>query len=118
MENKTYDGACHCGKIRYRVTTDLAHVMQCNCSICSKRGYLLTFVTPEQFKQLSGQDSVRDYQFNKHIIHHYFCTTCGVGSYAQGAAQDGKKMYAINVRCLDDVDPSTLNITQFDGKKL
>ena len=47
-----------------------------------------------------------------------FCSTCGVRSFARGAGEDGVDMYAINVRCLDDVDPATLAIHNFDGKSL
>ncbi len=63
---KTYTGGCHCGRVRYEVTTDLAMVMECNCSHCSKRGLLLTFVTPDKFTAVAGDDGLKDYQFNKH----------------------------------------------------
>ncbi len=115
-EAKKHTGGCHCGKVRYEVTTDLATVIQCNCSICSKRAHLLTFVPKDQFKAISGEGSLTDYQFNKHHIHHLFCSACGVGSYATGTNPEGKAMVAINVRCLDDVDIGTLSPIAFDGK--
>lgn len=115
-ESKTYVGSCHCGKVRYEATTDLAQVLQCNCSICSRAGYLLTFVPEDQFKLLAGEDSLSDYQFHKHHIHHVFCTTCGIRSFAKGVGRGGQPMRMLNVRCLDGVDPSTLTITPFDGK--
>lgn len=115
-EAKTYDGSCHCKKVRYQVDTDLAQVIQCNCSICSRTGALLTFVQPEQFRLLSGKDDQTDYQFNTKNVHHLFCSTCGIRSYGHGTSPDGKAMYAINVRCLDGVEPAQLKITQVDGK--
>lgn len=114
----TYTGGCHCGKVRYEVELKLDRVMACNCSICSKKATLLSFVPSEQFKLLSGEDALSDYQFNKKNIHHLFCKTCGVQSFAKGTGPDGKPMRAINVRCLDGVDPSTLNVGHFDGKSL
>ncbi len=117
-ETKTYSGGCHCGKVRYEVTTDLAKVLQCNCSICAKKGHLLSFVGVDQFKAVSGESALSDYQFNKKNIHHLFCSTCGISSYANGTGPGGAKMVAINVRCLDDLDVSTLTLTPFDGKKL
>jgi hypothetical protein len=116
-EKKTYSGGCHCGKVRYEVTTELAKLLSCNCSICSKKGHLLTFVGEDAFKLLSGDGAVTDYQFNKHNVHHLFCSTCGIGSYGFGTGKNGQKMYSINARCLDDVDLSTLEVTQVDGKK-
>ena len=115
---KPRQGGCHCGKVRYEVETDLARIMQCNCSICSKKGLLLTFVTPDKFKLISGEDDLRDYQFNKHIIHHLSCSNCSVESFGRGMAPGGKAMVAINVRCLDDIDAAALTTTPFNGKAL
>ena len=115
-EAKRYEGGCHCGKVRYEVTTDLGKVISCNCSICMKRGSLLTFVPAAQFKLLSGEQELTDYQFNKMHIHHLFCSTCGIGSFATGAGPKGDKMFAVNVRCLEGVDPASLTPTPYDGR--
>lgn len=115
-ETKTYTGGCHCGKVRYEVESDLGMVLQCNCSICSKKGSLLTFVPESAMRVISGENEQADYQFNKHIIHHLFCKTCGIASYAHGKGPDGRPMVAINVRCLEGVDVTTLKLTPFDGK--
>ena len=117
-EARTYTGGCHCGKVRYEVETALTPVLDCNCSICQKRGALWTYVEPPAFKLLSGEGELTDYQFNKHNIHHLFCSTCGVRSFGRGKGPDGKEMVAINVRCLDGVDPASLKITPFDGKNM
>ena len=115
-EARRYSGGCHCGRVRYEVTTDLAQVISCNCSICTKRGLLPTFVTPQQFTLLSGEEGLVDYQFGSKNIHHLFCPVCGVGSFARGTGPDGTEMVAVNVRCLDDIDLSALTLTPFDGK--
>ena len=115
-EKKSYQGGCHCGKVRYQVNTDLASVLECNCSICSRRGHWLNFVPAADFQLLKGQDALTDYLFNKHIIHHTFCSTCGVGSFARGKKPDGSDMVAINVRCLDDIDLASVKTMKFDGK--
>lgn len=118
-EPKQYEGGCHCGAVRYRVTTDLsARVVACNCSMCGRAGSLLSFVPEEAFELLQGQDSLSDYQFAKKRIHHLFCKTCGIKSFARGTNKDGKGMCAINVRCLDGVEPDSLTVSQFDGRKL
>jgi hypothetical protein len=115
---KTYTGGCHCGEVRYETTTDLASVMSCNCSICAKRGALWTFVPLDQFALRSGEDCLTDYQFNKKIIHHLFCSICGIGSFSRGKGPDGSEMIAVNVRCLDGVDLAALKPAPFDGKSL
>jgi hypothetical protein len=115
-ETKTYPGGCHCGKVRYEATTDLGMVISCNCSMCSKKGTFLTFIEPSAMKVLAGDGEQSVYHFNKHVIDHLFCKTCGVTSYATGKRPDGKEMVAINVRCLEGVDLASLKTTQHDGK--
>ncbi|MEZ5900918.1 MAG: GFA family protein [Hyphomicrobiaceae bacterium] len=115
---KTYSGGCHCGNVRYEVKTDLSATVVCNCSICQKTGWMLTFVPAADFKLLAGDDALTDYQFNQKRIHHVFCKTCGVRSFARGTAPGGAEMVAINVRCLDGVDPAICTPRHVDGKSL
>ena len=113
-----YTGGCHCGKVRYDVTAELGTVIACNCSICSKKAHLLAFVPEDAFALISGEGELADYQFNKHAIHHLFCRTCGIASFARGTAPDGKRMVSINVRCLEGVNVDDLSVHHFDGASL
>jgi hypothetical protein len=113
---KTYTGGCHCRKVQYKVELELENSISCNCSICAKRGWLLTFVPKTAFTLITGEDELTDYQFNKHLIHHLFCSTCGTASFATGTDDKGNESIAINVRCLDDVDIDSLTIIKYDGK--
>lgn len=116
-ENSTYEGGCHCGAVRYRVSgLDLDKTITCNCSRCSKLGSVLSFVPAESFNLLSGEDKLSDYQFNKKVIHHLFCSVCGVQSFSRGVDVEGKQTVAVNVRCLDGIDADSLNSERFDGK--
>ncbi|MCL2724448.1 MAG: GFA family protein [Polyangiaceae bacterium] len=116
---QTFTGGCHCGKVRYEVKADLSKgVMACNCSMCSRMGWLLIFVPRESFTLLSGENALTDYQFNKKQIHHVFCSTCGIRSFAHGKGPGGTETVAINVRCVDGLDPSSLAVKQVDGKSL
>jgi hypothetical protein len=117
-ETKNYTGGCHCGEIRFEVTADINNVVACNCSICQKRGALWCFVPAENFALRAGSDDLKDYQFGKRTIHHYFCPQCGVGSFSRGLAPSGAEMVAVNVRCLDDVDIAALKVAPFDGRSL
>jgi hypothetical protein len=114
---KTYTGGCHCKKLRYEVTMDLGKVYECNCSICSKRGHLLTFVPMTQVKFLAGSvEESGGYRFGKNHVRHSFCPECGINAFSVGAAKDGTATFAVNVRCLDDVDLAALEIAKVDGK--
>ena len=117
-ESRTYSGGCHCRRVQYEVSTNLTPVIACNCSHCQPKGLLLTFVPPEQFTLRAGEGELTEYQFNKHIIHHLFCGTCGVQSFARGKGPRGEDMIAINVRCLDGIDLAALKPMPFDGRSI
>jgi hypothetical protein len=117
-EAKTYSGGCHCGNVRYEVTTDLEQLTMCNCSICSKRGHVLTFVGADKFTLKQGAEALTDYQFNTKNVHHLFCKTCGVQSFSRGKDRQGNEMIAISVRCLDGAVLAGREIPEFNGKAL
>ena len=114
-EARIHKGSCHCGQTRYEVSIDLSKVISCNCSICKKHGFLWSFVGGDQFRLLSDERNLTSYKFNKHVINHLFCRLCGVESFARGKKPDGSLTVAVNVRCLDDVDPAKLNPMPYDG---
>jgi hypothetical protein len=116
METKIYKGGCHCGAVRFNVTTDLAKVITCNCSMCSRAGTMLTFVPADQFALESGEDSLSNYHFNKKVIDHLFCKHCGIKPFGKGTGSDGQKMVAVNIRCLDDFNELTVTPIPMDGK--
>jgi hypothetical protein len=115
---KAYTGGCKCGKVRYEVQADIGEVITCNCSRCRKVGALLSAVAMSDFKLLSGENEMTDYQFNKHVIHHPFCATCGIHSYSYGKGPGGRDMVMLNVRCLDGVDADQFKVKKFDGASL
>lgn len=114
----SYQGSCHCGRIRFEAEGSLEKVMECNCSICSKRGTLHWFVAQENFRLLTSEDDMATYTFNKHQIKHRFCPRCGCAPFGEGLAPSGHYMVAINARCLDGVDLSPLKVGHFDGRSL
>ncbi len=111
---KTYEGGCHCGRVRLRVTTDLKHVGTCNCSVCAKKGYLHLIVPPEQFELLSGEDDLSTYRFNTKTAKHHFCRHCGVAPFYVPRSDPDK--IDVIVRCLVGVDVDVLPRVAFDGR--
>jgi len=112
-----YTGACHCRNIRYEVELDLTQpVLECNCSHCQIKGFLLQFTTPEKFSIIQGEEELKTYRFNKHVIEHLFCSDCGVEAFGRGSNPDGSPAVAINVRTIDDIDLSKLERMPYDGR--
>jgi hypothetical protein len=109
---RTLQGGCHCGRVRFRVMADLAGVTECNCTICSKKGFLHLIVPPERFKIVSGKLTI--YRFNTGVAQHMFCRHCGVHPFYVPRSDPDK--IDVNVRCLEDVDLGGLAINRFDGR--
>jgi hypothetical protein len=113
-----YQGSCHCGQIAFEVESDLTKVTECNCTICSKRGALHWFVPREKFRLLTPENDFATYTFNQHRIKHRFCPKCGCAPFGEGMSPSGNYMVAVNARCLDDIDLSSLKVGHFDGRSL
>ena len=113
-----YKGSCHCGKIAFEVEGNIEQVMECNCSICQRRGHLLWFVPREKLQLKTPESNMETYLFNKKVIQHHFCPVCGCGPFGEGKDPKGNVTAAVNVRCLEDIDLSKLKVKQFDGKNI
>mgnify|MGYP005990108697 CR=1 FL=1 len=109
-----YNGSCHCGSVQFEVEADNeVEVEDCNCSICTKAGYLHLIVPSKKFQLTKGKDELVLYTFNSGVAKHYFCKTCGVKPfYIPRSNPDGVD---VNLRCLDE-QPEKVKIVAFDGK--
>lgn len=116
MAAERHQGGCHCGGIRFEVEGDIGQVIDCNCSLCRKRGGLLWFVPRAQFHLKTPEADLATYTFNTHQIRHHFCRVCGIAPFGEGRDPKGGEMAAVNARCLEDVDLGALTIVPFDGR--
>lgn len=109
-----YKGSCHCGAISFEIDApERLEVEDCNCSICSKTGFLHLILPMHKFTLLSGQHQLETYRFNTGVAKHTFCKICGIKPfYIPRSNPDG---IDINVRCLDPV-PTAIHIVNFDGQ--
>lgn len=109
-----FSGSCHCQAVTFEVEApNSIEVEDCNCSICSKFGFLHLIVAKSKFRLLTGQDTLTTYQFNTGVAKHTFCSQCGAKPfYIPRSNPDG---IDVNVRCLDE-KPSEIKIVPFDGQ--
>jgi hypothetical protein len=112
---RTHLGGCHCGAVRFEVIAPAnLEVSDCNCSICSKVGFLHLIVPATQFKLLAGGDSLTTYTFNTGVAKHLFCSICGVKSfYIPRSHPEG---ISVNARCIDEGSIESMSVTPFEGR--
>ena len=108
-------GGCHCGAVTFEVlSADEIEARECNCSICSKSGYLHLHVGKDRFRLLTGEDQLTTYSFNTGTAQHHFCSVCGIKSfYVPRSKPDG---FSVNVRCLEPGAVRVTRILPFDGQ--
>jgi len=109
-----YQGSCHCRAITFEVEApEIIESDCCNCSVCSKSGFLHLIVPLSRFKLLTGQQSTSTYTFGTGVAKHTFCKVCGIKPfYTPRSNPDG---IDVNVNCLD-TRPANVSITNFDGE--
>jgi hypothetical protein len=107
-------GGCHCGRIRFETDAELGPVTLCNCSICTRTGYLHWNVSPERVRITRGDGEWTSYRFGTRVADHRFCPTCGISPFR--VARSDPHLLDLNARCLDDVDVDALPIARFDGR--
>lgn len=115
-ETKLHTGSCHCGAVQFEVETGLDGLIECNCSHCYRKGFVLAFAPRANFRLISGKEVLVGYHFNEHKIDHRFCRTCGVQGFGFGRMPDGSETVAVNVRALTDVEPWTWSAQHVDGR--
>jgi hypothetical protein len=111
-----YRGSCHCGRVAFEVEGEVDSALSCNCSICSRKGSLLWFVPRERLKLITPEHDASTYTFNRHVIKHRFCPTCGMHPFGEGVDPKGNAMAAVNLRCLEEFDFSRVPVTEFNGR--
>ncbi|HUQ73702.1 MAG TPA: GFA family protein [Burkholderiales bacterium] len=113
-----YKGSCHCGHIAFQAEGEIKEVLACNCSMCQRKGSLLWFIPRNKFTLLTPERELSTYTFNKHFIKHRFCPKCGIHPFAEASDKSGKPMAAINVRCVQGVEPTSFPVKEFNGRAI
>jgi hypothetical protein len=109
-----YQGGCHCGAVRYQIEVEQLTAVDCNCSICIKKGFIHLIVPAARFMLLQGADALSTYTFNTGIAKHHFCRHCGIHSFYRPRSHP--EGYDVNLRCLDGNAIEQFQITPFDGQ--
>ncbi|MBS2017985.1 MAG: GFA family protein [Deltaproteobacteria bacterium] len=112
-----HTGSCHCGDVRFEVEVDASKGTRCNCTICTKTAILGGMVKPSAFRLLTPESATSSYEFGGKVAKRFFCKRCGVQCYGAGhLAELGGDFVSINLNCLDDIDPSTVEVGYWDGR--
>lgn len=101
-------GRCHCGAVRFAVTTDFPELTTCDCSLCKRRNALMVKVHESAFELLAGAEQLATYQWHTHTAVHHFCKLCGIYPFHRKRVTPDH--FGVNVHCLDGFDPSVIPV--------
>jgi hypothetical protein len=111
----TVTGGCHCGAVRFEADVPAAvEALDCNCSMCSKTGFLHLIVPHDDFRLVSGEGGLTSYRFGTGAADHLFCSTCGIKSFYQPRSHP--EAWSVNLRALDDMSALDVTVRPFDGR--
>lgn len=113
-----YTGSCHCGRVAFEVEGEIGGALACNCSICQRKGTLMWFVPRGALQLRTPDEDAATYLFNKHVIRHRFCATCGIHPFGEGVSPKGDAVAAVNLRCIEGIDLAAIPVQHFDGRAL
>ena len=111
---QTYRGSCHCGRVSFELAGELKYAIECNCSICRRKGALWHGTADANLRILSGESDLQLYQFNTMTAKHYSCRHCGISPFSRPRLDPS--VWVVNLRCLDGVDLAALPVHAFDGE--
>ena len=105
LDLKKIDGACHCGRVRFRVTLShgLRSARRCTCSYCRMRGAVAVTAKVGDLEILGGEEALATYRFNTGTAQHHFCSSCGI--YTHHKRRSNPDELGVNVACLEGVSP-------------
>ena len=108
---------CHCAAVELEVKlpeSGFEKLLRCNCSLCKRKGYIMTMVGPDDVKIVKGQEILKLYQYHTKTAKHYFCSNCGIHTHTN--PRINPKIYSVNVACIEGVKPFEFkNVVVNDG---
>ena len=108
---------CHCGGVEAEVKIPeiFEKVLRCNCSICKRKGYVMSPVGENDMKIIKGEDKLTLYQFYTNTAKHYFCSICGI--FTHNRPRSNPKIYGVNIACVEGIKPFEIeNVPVNDGE--
>ena len=107
---EAYDAACHCGKVRFRVTLEggLSQARRCTCSYCTMRGAVAVSAALDGITFLAGEEALTLYQFGTNTARHFFCASCGI--YTHHQRRSNPNQFGVNLACLQGISPWDLPV--------
>lgn len=111
---RPYVLSCHCGDIRLEIDAELTEVLECNCSMCGRSGFLHWKVPAKSLRLITEKRRLTTYVWRDVAGGHQFCATCGTGILRTGYPGD---RVSVNARCIEGIDVFVLSIRRYDGSR-
>lgn len=94
---------CHCGAVELAIefTDGLKNLRRCDCSLCSRKGYIMASVPTTRLQITRGEEVLSLYKWGTQVAEHYFCSRCGIHTHHRRRSNPSE--YGVNVACVEGV---------------
>jgi hypothetical protein len=103
----TYQGSCHCKRVRFEADIDFqaSGTTKCNCTSCFKRRWWAVAVKPDKFRLVAGASELVPLRAGGIGG---FCKHCGllVYGHVEAAEWNDGECESVNVASIDNLEPS------------
>ena len=104
-------GKCHCGSIKFTINTKIRDLRRCNCSMCSRKGFVMGTALIDELTITSGERNLTSYKWNTKIAEHFFCKICGINTHHKRRSDPNQ--YGYNIGCIEGFEMSWIEDIPF-----
>ena len=110
-------GKCHCGSVKFTINTKIRDLRRCNCSMCSRKGFVMGTALIDELTITSGEKNLTSYKWNTKIAEHFFCKICGINTHHKRRSDPNQ--YGYNIGCIEGFEMSWIEEAPFvDNTKM
>ena len=113
------EGSCHCGAVRWTLTTAPKHLTECTCSICRRVGARWIHAEAEHIALSYEPSAVTRYVQGSRSLAMVSCKACGCTTHWEPEPEqrpvDPSLRMAVNARMADPAELTSYRTRTFDG---
>jgi hypothetical protein len=106
---------CHCGQVTITLPRRPDEISQCNCSLCSKTGFMGIYYRPDEVVVTGELDPYVRSDLDEACLTNWRCRHCGCATHWTGLGQYAEGRMGVNARMLHPAALKGVPVIPVDG---